>query len=39
LECYNNQGLSEALRFCHDNHLDLEGQKEFCRKGWAVKRV
>jgi hypothetical protein len=40
LECYNNQGLSEALKYCHDNKLtSLESQKEFCRKGWAVKRI
>ena len=40
LECYNDQGLSEALKFCHDNNLStLEKQKSFCRKGWAVKRI
>lgn len=40
LECYDNQGLSEALKYCHDNKLtSLESQKEFCRKGWAVKRI
>ncbi len=40
LECYNDQGLSEALKYCHNNKLtSLESQKAFCRKGWAVKRV